>query len=996
MYQSPNFRRTQQLQPAVQDKYRTQASTLQELFPAWSNEDLQSVLDEVSGDIGLAVSRISEGHAEQWGSVNRKKDKKPTTSPSLQSKEPSSPRSGEFRGARGGRGGRGGAGRGGAARGSFARGAHHETNGHLPRRSHGTETAVSKPEASASTTATPVAAPSKLAEDGAQTPAEAWEHPPSEATTNAAPSTQSAWGTSTPTTWGGDTAVNGSAAHPAHAPSAAPQRPASVKVTKTPATSKMSWAQIARPHEKAAPTPSAPVPASTVAPAIVPAPSTAPLAAPEHSPLLEEAPAELPQQGWEEPTTVQAPTWEDEPPAVLAADTWAAETQRTAEEPKAVEVEVHVPEEPAVVPEHAVPSALPPQLQQPPIVESLPAVVKPITPAAHTRPAAVAHRSSAKFKTTDQAVVMPSSNFGTVEKVGMQFGSLSVGGDDLDVTTYEPASPEEVSVRATEPSAFDPQLSSQPSSVPAPAQLQETPATPIISPPTQPSAAPNVFQQALPQQVQQQQHQQQQTQQPTQHVAQPQHSLPPSLTQPVVPTQAQIQAQPSLPASGTSTSSISQYSQSLPQQSISNHQLPQSQAQQQHLPYVQHGLPSHFEPAQNQAHSPSIPHAQQQQQSLGGASYFRQPEAPYFHTPTPPATQAQESPYGAFGQLGQQQIQHQGQGSRLTGFGGEYGYTDTQRTFYDSYSGSAGFGNHNVLGHDEIKGLPGAQQQSHGAPGLPPTNSQSSQQLPPSSQTNQAQPNAGQGPQQSYPPPLPYYFPYPQNQYYGSPYNSGYTVPQPFVKYPTVFQAGPPGPQSAPSPAAKQGPGAVQPQSPYAQNLYGQQHPSSAYDDLGYQHHSQHSHAQSVGSTIPQAEYGKSLYGAGGQGMQGFMGLGQSNGPSSGPPIGQRAGGASPETVYKPYGGNVGVKDVGGGVGVGQGGVGQPQTRGGVQQPAQAGFYGAQRFGAGTSAVPQSQQAQQHQPQGQVPQGHMGGYPQGGSDAGQFYTYQPRQQQYWQ
>ena len=492
-----------------------------------------------------------------------------------------------------------------------------------------------------------------------------------------------------------------------------------------------------------------------------------------------------------------------------------------------------------------------------------------------------------------------------------------------------------------------------------------------------------------------------------------QSALPTSLTQP------SLSSQTTLPSS--STASISPYSQQS-QPSLTSHQTQQPQSQAHHS-YGQHGLPTHLDQVQSQQQQQQQQQSQQQQHTapstsqpqqpasvvqgpnLGGpSSYFRQ-EAPYFHAPTPPAGQNQDSPYGAFGQLGQ----HQGQGSHLGNFAGaEYGYGESQRNFYDSYSGPTGFSNRNALGHDDLgKTLPGSQQ-PHAAPGLPPTSAQSSQQHPggPSSQTSsQGQPNAGQGPQQGYPPPLPYYYPpYPQSQYYGSPYNSGYSVPQQFVKYPTVFQ-GPPGPQSAPSPAAKQvqGPSSVQPQSPYGQSLYGQhqQHPSNAYDDLGgYQpHHTQHQHSvgQNVGSGLPSSEYGKhqGLYGAGSQGMQGFMGLSQSSAPSGGPPggLGQRATAGSPENAYKPYGGNVGVKDVAGGVGVGQGGGQGPQGGRGVQQQGQGGFY-TQRFAASQGAGPQGQQGQQ--PQGQGPQGHLG-YPQGGSDASGFYSYPARQQQgYWQ
>jgi hypothetical protein len=101
---------------------------------------------------------------------------------------------------------------------------------------------------------------------------------------------------------------------------------------------------------------------------------------------------------------------------------------------------------------------------------------------------------------------------------------------------------------------------------------------------------------------------------------------------------------------------------------------------------------------------------------------------------------------------------------------------------------------------DDGKGVPVGQQPA--SANLPPSNVQASQQH--ASQTGgQPQQLAGQGPQQTYPSPMPYYFPhaYSQNQYYGTPYSSGY-VPQPFVKYPAMFQPGPPGPASANSPAA--------------------------------------------------------------------------------------------------------------------------------------------------------------------------------------------------
>jgi len=94
------------------------------------NKDLRSALSDANNDVSQAATRITEGkyitscllpslspsyqtgRTQQWGSVSRKKDKKPVQNPS--SKDATSAR-GESRAGRGGRGGRGGPGRGGAA-----------------------------------------------------------------------------------------------------------------------------------------------------------------------------------------------------------------------------------------------------------------------------------------------------------------------------------------------------------------------------------------------------------------------------------------------------------------------------------------------------------------------------------------------------------------------------------------------------------------------------------------------------------------------------------------------------------------------------------------------------------------------------------------------------------------------------------------------------------------------------------------------------------------
>lgn len=154
---------------------------------------------------------------------------------------------------------------------------------------------------------------------------------------------------------------------------------------------------LVRPQEKPTPPPPSAIPVQ-VAPAAEPEP-----------PHLER----------EDPTTAQGPSWDDElqkPPPDAWIESSTEEPLEAAVEDNLTSNEVHPPREktpePEIIPVAAV--QLPTQVTGP----------KP-----SPRPSSGAHRGSARFK-TDQPVVMPSS-FGSVEKVGMQFGSLSLGGETL-------------------------------------------------------------------------------------------------------------------------------------------------------------------------------------------------------------------------------------------------------------------------------------------------------------------------------------------------------------------------------------------------------------------------------------------------------------------------------------------------------------------------------------------------------------------------------------
>jgi len=438
--------------------------------------------------------------------------------------------------------------------------------------------------------------------------------------------------------------------------------------------------------------------------------TSTPAAAPSKEPEPEPEPT-----GWEEPTTVQHPSWEPDPsPAV----------DLPSEEPK---LESPVPEESQVPSRSPTPAQEPapeptPATVEPPSQSPAPSLSDPATTSVTNIPASLksaprtatsSSRASARNRLIDQPVVMPSS-FGSVERVGMQFGSLSLNGESLFESTSTscvlfvhqlflcvltfpslrtepetpavsapasetapattaPGKPQHETSSSTAPAATTPAASASLGSV-FQSQQQAAQVSPATQPQSQTPAAQSSSQPTLPTSVSQ----------PTQST-----QTPVRTTTAVASPLQQYTHQPHTQAQQSSLAALQQQQQ--PQQSSqqqqqqqqqNHHQLPQhhnlpQQVQQSH---THHQYSQHF-PTQvetQQQHLPSATQHQQPQTAAAQSNYFRQNDtstsAPYFHTPTSATGQAQD--YSAFNnQLGQQNQQ----GSHLSGFGSvDYGY-DNQR-----------------------------------------------------------------------------------------------------------------------------------------------------------------------------------------------------------------------------------------------------------------------------------------------------------------------------
>lgn len=138
--------------------------------------------------------------------------------------------------------------------------------------------------------------------------------------------------------------------------------------------------------------------------------------------------------GQEEPTTVEGPTWDDSK-QLSVTESWPltdVSTEVAEEEMLPVaNLESHPApvEPPPKSMEHV--GDVKPEPSTPVTVTTSSPLNRPQgiatpSPKLSSRPAVSSHRSSARHKVTDQPVTLPLSFGATIEKVGMQFGSLNV------------------------------------------------------------------------------------------------------------------------------------------------------------------------------------------------------------------------------------------------------------------------------------------------------------------------------------------------------------------------------------------------------------------------------------------------------------------------------------------------------------------------------------------------------------------------------------------
>ncbi|KAJ1926699.1 RNAPII degradation factor [Tieghemiomyces parasiticus] len=420
----------------LRNKYVDKLVSLHELFPKWTDEDLLCTLEEAYGDLDIAIDRITQGYANQWGQVGMSKPKTDGTG--------ATKRAGDERG-KGNAAGKGN--RGDKAR---PRGANPNPKSRPAGGRSGAPQAVRNDTAEAAREDRSLS--NRAPRSRAQVPAQV---PPTKTT---APS-------------GAATATAHSSSSTSAPPPVAQPAPTGPIPSEPP---KMTWAKILVGKDTRKPTAPVPAPVSE---------STEP-----QWPPMATASASA---GW------GADSLPEVEPAQQATGAWVA-TLETVEveaipdnEVLIVEETLEVPiEEPIPVPEapvspkttheevakeaspapEAAPVSTEPQATPQPKDRALsPTPVATSTPPGFKRPSSQQRRLR-----QDAPVVMPFDNTAPGEGLDVQFGSLSVGGINFGYTEVEPTPANEQQPTAEPPKSVEPQAANTNTNAAGPASANPT------------------------------------------------------------------------------------------------------------------------------------------------------------------------------------------------------------------------------------------------------------------------------------------------------------------------------------------------------------------------------------------------------------------------------------------------------------------------------------------------------------------------------------------
>ncbi|KAJ1826622.1 RNAPII degradation factor, partial [Coemansia sp. RSA 2599] len=412
----------------LRTKYSSGLKTLNEMFPDWTDADLLSALKEADGNLEITIARIAEGHTTQWGEVKSRKEKRQATKQHEDTK--SSEKASYVPRPASFRGGvRGGAARGG--RGGYS-GAASSTRGAKPA------SVANKTSASAA-----AATSSDAASSG-------WDvDRKSESKSSAG-----AWGAKS-SSGAQESKSKEPSQQVSSSGSAAPAKPAP-----------MSWASIAKRGVKQ--TSPEPAPASQ-----------SDKKSSEASPTHEDEAASKKE-------SADATSSQENPEASSSLETSAPEAA-TEDKPETVIVEETV----TVVEVENVTEPTQPEEAAPTTLEAEAAVLEASVPESQTAPASAKKpAASARRLNQDAPVVMPTGS-SSLERIGMQFGSLSIGGVELSSLAPAAAVASEIEKPAAEAAAAAPaQPEVKEAAVPAQAAVPEAaPAVPVSVPAAAATAA---------------------------------------------------------------------------------------------------------------------------------------------------------------------------------------------------------------------------------------------------------------------------------------------------------------------------------------------------------------------------------------------------------------------------------------------------------------------------------------------------------------------------